>query len=53
MPKGIIGGLMVLIGLGLILKFGRSANALANTGVYGTTHLINSLQMSNIGYQGP
>ena len=53
MPKGIIGGLMVLIALGLILKFGRSANALANTGIYGVNGIIGNLQMSNIGYQGP
>ena len=52
MPKGIIGGLMVLIGLGLILKFGKSANALANTAFAGVYNTANVLQMGSIGYQG-
>ena len=46
MPKGIIGGIMILIALGLILRFSRSSNTLLGTGIYGANTLINSLALS-------
>ena len=46
MPKGIVGGIMILIALGLILRFGKSSNQLLGTGVTGVNSLINSLAMS-------
>lgn len=44
--KGIVGTLAAVIGLGLILKFGGSSNALLGTGFSGLSGLSDSLLMS-------
>ena len=44
--KGIVGGVMVLVALGLILRFGKSSNAILNTGLGGTNDLLSTLTLS-------
>lgn len=48
--KYLIGTLSALIGLGLILRFGGSANALASTLGYNVNQLTSGLELST--FQG-
>lgn len=50
MPKGIIGAIFVLIGLGLILRFGKDSNTLAGTMWGGFNNTLGILSLS--GFNG-
>lgn len=46
MSKGIVGGLMLLIALGLVLRFGKSSQSLMREGFYGVNGMISNLSLS-------
>lgn len=45
MNKGIVGGLIFLIGLGLVLRFGKSSQALVSSGFSGVNTMISNLSL--------
>jgi len=52
MPKGIMGAVVILIGLGLILRFGKDSNALLYTGMGGINESLGILSLSKFGSNG-
>jgi len=52
MPKGIFGAILVLVGLGLVLRFGRDSNALLNTTFSGLNSTLDILTLQNFKSNG-
>lgn len=50
---GIVGGIVMLIALGLILRYGGSANSILGTFFSGASTLTNSLSLSGLPGNNP
>lgn len=53
MGKAIAGGIMILIAIGLILRFGGSSNALGKTFVSGVVGETNALALTSFSGNNP
>lgn len=52
MPKGIFGAIMILVGLGLVLRFGRDSNTLLSTTFSGINSTLDILTLQNFNSNG-
>jgi len=52
LPKGILGAVVILVGLGLVLRFGKDSNALLNSSFSGINGSLGILTLSKFPSNG-